>query len=77
MTPVDGITPPKKISKKRPPKTKVVKKKPAEVTESKPQKTIPQKNDRLKKINNDHKFKLVWVISIIIVVIIFILWAII
>lgn len=75
MTPVDGITPPKKNSKKKPVRNKVVKK-PA------PTKRLPKQTDdkpdskifKKEPLNTLSKHRLVWIISLVIVFFIFFVW---
>jgi len=75
MTPVDGITHPKKNNGKRPIKSKIEKEIPAKKT------VLNQKNESIeaKKITNDttikNKHRLVWIITIVIVFVIFIIWS--
>ena len=67
MTPVDGITPPKKNYKKKPVKKNVVKTTP-------PQKSAKKIIDN-SILHTQNKHRIVWLISIVIVFIIFITWA--
>ncbi len=85
MTPVDGITPPKKNNINRPIKNKSSIKKVSKKNErpkinntpikSETFKSEPAKNEILKNLSASQKHKIIWLSSIIIVFIIFILWS--
>ncbi|MDP2684623.1 MAG: hypothetical protein Q8P20_06295 [bacterium] len=73
MTPVDGITPPTKNKKKRPIKNQPVQK--GNIKKNIPEQKNNNIDSRVFNNNTTQKHNLVWIVSIIIVFIIFIGWS--